>query len=192
MVRWEPPIESVRLGNASVQTRVLADGSVETAKIATLAVTDAEIANATITKLKIGDQEVDIQRMLDPMDGTTGAVQNQNVSLTTTATSHASMVASVPTWAGTALVWAESWVQMTNSSGGNVDLTIRCVLDGTPTSGLMSVTIPDGDTGQNVDYETRDISSPGSTLTVETFASITSGTNSSNIIAIRIFAMFFR
>jgi hypothetical protein len=189
---WNPQIEATGLADLAVDTRVLADGAVDTTKIKNLAVTDAEIANATITKLKIGDQEVDIQRMLSPVDGSTGGDFEVNVSLTTTMTSHVSLDISVPSWAGEARVWAVGWGQMTNTSGARQGLKLRCVVDGVPSTGATQQDIADNFIGQGSDYEQANVTSPGSTITCETFAATSTSTNSANNIFIRYFAMFFR
>ena len=192
MVKWAPAIEAPQLADAAVQTRVLADAAVDTAKIATLAVTNAEIANATITKLKIGDQEVDIQRMLDPADGWTGGASSSNVSLTTTATSHVEFDITIPSWVGTAYIYATAWGQMSNSSGGSQGLNLRSVVDGWPTSGSGTQSIVDGTTGIGTMITVRALAAPASTITCETVAWLQSGTNSANSIQIYAFALFIR
>jgi hypothetical protein len=194
----------VQLGNGAVHTRVLADGAVETpkiaslavtnAKIARLAVTDAVIANATITKLKIGDQEVDIQRMLDPVDFTRERANASNQTLDSTWRYQADVNISVPTWAGEMLLVAQGAVQL-SGVGGNALVLARLKLDdsATPTSG-HAVSVISGETTSVGEFDSAIIVSPASTINTRLWAQVFSGTSpqNTNVWTLDVYAYFKR
>jgi hypothetical protein len=197
MVKWEPPIESVRLGNASVQTRVLADGAVETAKIDNdavttpkinnLAVTNAEIANATITKLKIGDQEVDIQRMLDPLWSRHDADSSSNTTITTSDTTYDTVDIAVPTWVGTLRMVVVASAQFSEGTSAQ-NFTVGLEIDGVDSS-ATSQTIPNGSTATITVVAIAHVVSPASTITVGNRMWTNNHNNSANGSSIQVLSL---
>jgi hypothetical protein len=164
MVKWEPPIESVQLGNGAVHTRVLADGAVETPKIASLAVTNAVIANATITKLKIGDQEVDVQRMLDPLWSRHDGASATNTTITTSDTTYDTDDIAAPAWVGTLRMVVVASAQFTESTSQQV-YRVGIEIDGVDYS-ATSQTIPNNSTATITVVAIASVVSPASTFTV--------------------------
>jgi hypothetical protein len=191
---WEPLVEATKLADGAVQTRVLADAAVDTAKIADLAVTNAEIANATITKLKIGDQEVDIQRMLDPIDWDRAYGFDQDVTTDTTWRHHVDETIEVPAWAGEALIIAQGSIQVTGTTGqSQIGGALKIDDTATPT-GAWTQTVPVGEVDTVNPFLSVVVTSPGSTIETRLWGRVTSGTSpqNSNIWTLNVAALFKR
>lgn len=115
-----------------------------------------------------------------------------NVSLTTSEQFFASTVLTVPSWATTAIVFGWTVFQMTNSSGGTQRQAYRTEIDGIPSSGAWNNDVANGLVGNVTDMTSREITSPGSTITVRAMARVTSGTNSANYIRTKALAFYLR
>lgn len=117
-----------------------------------------------------------------------------NVSLTTTEASFAPATITVPTWAQQAVVFGWTVFQMSNGSGATQLMQMRCDIDGQPGTGVWSQTCDNGavENTQDMNWRTLTGGSLGATITVDSAASINTGTNSTNIIRTKALAYFFR
>ena len=189
---WFPLIEATKLADSAVHTRIIAGRAVTTAKIDELAVTNAEIANATITKLQIGDQEVDIQRMLDPVDWTMDDGLSQNATLDTTKRHQLDVSVSIPSWAGEVLIFGTGSIQVTNAAS-DYNLAVSILVDDASTpSGGTTTSILGGYTMTGYEQFAHVITAPGSTVEVRLWGWLSAGTNSANAWALKMGVLFKR
>lgn len=166
-------VTTTKIANAAITTAKIDDAAITTAKIDDLAVTNATIANATILAGKIGDQQVDIQRMLDPVWAATDrGLSSANIT-TFPAVTGATHTTSVPTWVGTVYVttigmihhiWGttQTLSMQVHIAGGGGDLFTHAL-----TAGVRYLA--------NQTY-TRTVVAPGSSITNDTRAYISSTT----------------
>ncbi len=106
-----------------------------------------------------------------------------NVTLNTTLTNLASLSVDIPTFVGRIFVFAIASAQMTNTSGGAVDLIVAAQINGVEPAGSadrQQGQVVDNSTGSLAHNFTTALSSPGSTVTVEVWSRVSSGTNTSN------------
>jgi len=159
--------------DGTIISRDLSNGAVTTTKIANLAVTNATIANATIQSAKIGDQQVDIQRMLEPVWGATDRGLATTSITTFPATTGASHTTSVPSWVGTVYVTTIGMIHKSWSTTQNLSVQVHIAGAGGDlfthpvTSGVLFLA--------NQTY-TRTVVAPGSSITCDTRAYISSTT----------------
>ncbi len=178
------------LQTAAVTGDKIANLAIGTAKIDNLAVETAKIGVAAITAVKVGDQEIDVQRLLEPVGADTEVELSQNVSLTSTETVHASTTLTVPSWAGTAYVQGISFMQM--SSTGTHSMLTRCDVGGVPGSGAVTISATSNGTFQNINFRNVTISSPGATVALEASAWLSSSTNNNNLVEVSGAGTFLR
>ncbi len=172
-------------------TSIIEDLAVTNAKIGALAVDTAEIAVAAITKLKIGDQEVDIQRMLNPIFNDRQGDTATNISLSTTEVDTGSITVTVPSWVGTLNMQSVHTCQVTAGATQLIQIeTDHGAAAGSATQ--MGITSAAPSTYSQALGSGRAITSPGSSITVDGRCVLDTGTNSSNAFVLTVFSSGLR
>ena len=158
----------------AVRERHIRPGDVATDKLADLAVTD--VKNNTLIDF----------------DGQRGSASN--VSLSTTETQWVEVDVDIPAWANIALWLVDTSIQV-STAGSQLTMIYRVVIgdDGTA-SGTGSVATLPANATQSIHPQESVLQSvtPGSTVTVGLWTWLSSGTNSSNQLAVRPGVIFAR
>ncbi len=166
------------IGADAVTTEKIANLAVGTAQIDDLAVDTAQINTAAVTKLKVGDQEIDIQRMLNPIGWDRDHDSVTNVALTTTWESLVTNTVTVPSYAGSVL---QSVAGLSHVNGSGASLVGASVVLSDSTSdpaGHISQTIRNGEEDTWTEIDSAIVSSPGATVVSQLWGRILSGTTS--------------
>jgi hypothetical protein len=139
-------------------------------------------ARRKVGTLIIEDQAVDIERMLNPVfqgGADTGA---NNKSITSTMTDQVTASITLPSWVGEANVFCQARLDYSNadSNGVGSPFTVRSKIAGV-TADTRDGFVSGDDTSSSVSLaQFRNISAPGSSISVAMGASTTSGTSTEN------------
>ncbi len=102
-----------------------------------------------------------------------------NITLTSTVLELSSFTVTIPSWVGVIHIFAIATLQLTNTSGSDVNGQVSCRVND-ELDGTGDHTIINGDTGRLHHVEAVSISTPGSTVQVSNYAHVSSGTSTSN------------
>ena len=119
------------------------------------------------------------------IDATRQRVSTPNVTITTTLATHVTNTHTKPTWANQALVYASTQLQVSNFTGSTFNIVGDCLINGAGgTSLALQTSIASNETGSVSPSNVALLTSPGTTVVIEGGAQITSGTNTTNQIAL--------
>ena len=99
--------------------------------------------------------------------------------MTTTFTELDSIDVTIPSWVGIIHVFAIATLQLTNTSGGDVLMNVSCRVND-ENDGAANHEAVNNQTQVMEHNEAVSISTPGSTVQISNYSSISTGTNTSN------------
>ncbi len=160
------------------------NGQVGSRDIRQNAVRQLHVFPAAIGTTELVDLGATIAKVAEPSFVFVGeSARFHSVTLTTTNTQLSQLTVTIPTFVGRIFVMAIASAQMTNTSGGAVDLIVSATANGAEAVGSadrQQGQVVDNSTGSLVHVFTTTLSTPGSTVTAEVWARVSSGTNTSN------------
>ncbi len=160
------------------------NGQVGSRDIRQSAIKQSHVFPAAIGTTELEDLSATISKVASPSFVFVGeSARFHNVTLTTTNTNLSSLSVDIPTFVGRIFVMAIASAQITNTSGGAVDLIVSATVNGIEALGSadrQQGQVVDNSTGSLSHVFTTAMSAPGSTVTAEVWARVSSGTNTSN------------
>ena len=156
------------------------NGQITRRDIRQAAVQTSHLTDDLITEPKLLDLAVSVDKNNAPSFVFANESNGfHNITLTTTVTEVSSFTVTIPSWVGIIHVFAIATLQLTNTSGSDVNGLVSCRVND-ELDGTGDQTIINGDTGRVHHVEAVSISTPGSTVQISNYSGLSSGTNTSN------------
>jgi len=140
-----------------------------------------QIPDEFIGTRQLSDLAVTVTKTDEPLQiATVSALSALNADLDTSLTEVMSVSIPIASWAGVCYIVSSGRLQWSNASGANQNMYALIRIAGSTGGVSTEITLTNGTTGANaMDYATS-IVAPGSTVTVEMVAKVTTSTNDLN------------
>ncbi len=158
------------ISNGQVTSRDVRQNAIKQSHVFPAAIDTTELADLAATVDKVDDPTFVFVAESEPFF---------NAALTTTFQELASLDVTIPSWVGLIHVFGIANALMNNSSGGNQGLLVSCRVNDED-DGSRRQDVVTGTVGTVDHVEAVSISTPGSTVQISTYVSLTTGTNSGN------------
>ncbi len=156
------------------------NGQVTARDIRQQAVRTLHLTDLNITEPKLNDLAVTVDKNSAPTFVIAEESEGfHNITLTSTVLELSSFTVTIPSWVGIIHLFAIANLQLTNSSGSDVNGRVECRVND-EFDGQGTHTIITGDTGRLFHVEAVSISMPGSTVQISNYSGLSTGTNTSN------------
>lgn len=144
------------------------------------AIAEENLADASVATAKLADTAVTVAKTDEPV--WVVAVEAEpfiNPTLTTDWQELAWVDITIPSWVGQVTVFAIANVQVSNTSGSTVNVSVSCRIDDND-DGARTGSVANNETLSIDHVEAFSLAAPGSTVQASVYARVNSGTNSSN------------
>ena len=156
------------------------NGQVGSRDIRQKAIKNSHVFPAAIDTAELADMSATVNKVEDPTFVFAGESEPfSDASLTTTFQELTSIDVTIPSWVGLIHVFGIANALMNNSSGGNQGLNVSCRVNDED-DGSRRQDVVTGTVGTVHHVEAVSISTPGSTVQISAYVSLTTGTNSGN------------
>ncbi len=170
----------------------VSNGQVTSRDIRQQAVKTFHLHDDTVTEPKLVDQAVTVVKTEAPVDFASGNDGTFNTTITTTFQSFVSVTISVPAFSGLVAVIALFHIQVTAPGDGLLFATTTIAESVTEPLGQSVLTMTNTEVSSLTHDRVETLTIFGSSLIVEGWAKVNSGTNTANTHRLEVLAMFSR